>query len=109
MPAEATCVSQPSTVIPLVVKDVQGFIATGQVRSTDQLIDLQQFRQPGTVLVTLEPIYEGGLAGVLPGSSCIANATALLQAHQPTYPASRREAGFLVRARHIRSDGMMLW
>jgi multidrug resistance efflux pump len=74
MPAEATCVSQPWTVIPLVVTGVQGFIATGQVRSTDQLIDLQQFRQPGTVLVSLEPIYEGGLAGVLPGSSCIANA-----------------------------------
>lgn len=74
MPAEATCVSQPWTVIPLVVTEVQGFIATGQVRGTDQLLDLQQFRQPGTVTVALEPIYEGGLAGVLPGSSCIANA-----------------------------------
>ncbi len=47
--------------------------ATGQVRSTDQLLDLQ-FRQPGTVTVALEPIYEGGLAGVVPGSSCIADA-----------------------------------
>jgi multidrug resistance efflux pump len=74
MPAEATCVSQPWTVIPLVVTEVQGFIATGQVRGTDQLLDLQQFRQPGTVTVALEPIYEGGLAGVVPGSSCIANA-----------------------------------
>ncbi|TDH62980.1 HlyD family secretion protein [Dankookia rubra] len=74
MPAEATCVSQPWTVIPLVVTEVQGFIATGQVRSTDQLIDLQQVGRPGTVLVSLEPVYEGGLAGVLPGSSCIANA-----------------------------------
>jgi multidrug resistance efflux pump len=74
MPAEATCVSQPWTVIPLVVAEVQGFIATGQVRGTDQLLDLQQFRQPGTVTVALEPIYEGGLAGVVPGSSCIANA-----------------------------------
>jgi hypothetical protein len=25
-------------------------------------------------LVLLEPLYEGGLSGVLPGSSCIANA-----------------------------------
>ena len=74
MPAEATCASKPWTVIPLVVTNVQGFIATGQVRSSDQLLDLQQLRQPGTVLVTLEPIYEGGLADVLPGSSCIANA-----------------------------------
>ena len=74
MPAEATCASQPWTVIPLVVTEVQGFIATGQVRGTDQLLDLQQFRQPGTVTVALEPIYEGGLAGVVPGSSCIADA-----------------------------------
>ena len=74
MPAEATCASRPWAVIPMVVANVQGFVASGQVRSGDQLIDLQQFRQPGTVLVTLEPIYEGGLDGVLPGSSCIANA-----------------------------------
>ncbi|WP_207538172.1 HlyD family secretion protein [Sabulicella rubraurantiaca] len=74
MPAEATCVSKPWVVIPLVVTDVQRFIATGQVRGADQLLDLQQFRQPGTVLVALEPVYEGGLDGVLPGSSCIANA-----------------------------------
>jgi multidrug resistance efflux pump len=74
MPAEATCASRPWTVIPMVVTDVQGFIATGQVRSTDQLIDVQQFRQPGTILVALEALYPGGLDGVLPGSSCIANA-----------------------------------
>jgi multidrug resistance efflux pump len=74
MPAEATCVSQPWTVIPMVVTSVQGYIATGQIRGTDQLLELQQFRQPGTVLVILEPLYPGGLKGVLPGSSCIANA-----------------------------------
>jgi multidrug resistance efflux pump len=74
MPAEATCASLPWTVIPMVVTTVQGYIATGQVRGTDQLLDLQQFRQPGTILVTLEPLYEGALDGVLPGSSCIANA-----------------------------------
>jgi hypothetical protein len=28
----------------------------------------------GTILVFLEPLYEGGLDGVSPGSSCIANA-----------------------------------
>ncbi|WP_137176512.1 HlyD family secretion protein [Roseomonas sp. AR75] len=74
MLAEASCASQPWVVVPMVVTNVQGFIATGQVRSTDQLIDLQQFRQPGTVLAVLEPLYEGGLDGVLPGSSCVANA-----------------------------------
>jgi hypothetical protein len=56
------------------VTSVQGFITTGQVRGTDQLIDVQQFRQPGTVLAVLEPLYQGGLDGVVPGSSCIANA-----------------------------------
>ncbi|MBL6459157.1 HlyD family secretion protein [Belnapia sp. T6] len=74
MPAEATCASQPWTVIPMVVVNVQGFIATGQIRSSDQLLDIQQFRQPGTVLAVLEPLYPGGLDRVLPGSSCIANA-----------------------------------
>ena len=28
----------------------------------------------GTLLVLLEPLYKGGLDGVTPGSSCIANA-----------------------------------
>jgi multidrug resistance efflux pump len=74
MIAEAACASLPWRVIPMVVTNVQGFIATGQVRSTDQLIDLQQFRVPGTVLVVMEPLYENGLDGVVPGSSCVANA-----------------------------------
>jgi multidrug resistance efflux pump len=71
--AEATCASKPWVVIPMVVTQVQGFIATGQVRPTDQLIDPAQFRQPGTVLAVLEPLYAGGLDGVMPGSSCLAN------------------------------------
>lgn len=74
MIAEASCASLPWRVIPLVVVQVQGFIATGQLRGTDQLLDLAQFRQPGTVLVLMEPLYPGGLDGVVPGSSCIANA-----------------------------------
>jgi multidrug resistance efflux pump len=75
MLAEAVCASRPWVVIPMVVTHVQGFIASGQLRSTDQLLDLQQFvRQPGTVLTVLEPLYENGLQDVLPGSSCIANA-----------------------------------
>ncbi|KLK93451.1 secretion protein HlyD [Microvirga vignae] len=74
MAAEATCASKPWTVIPMVVTDVQDFIAAGQIRSGEQLIDPQQVTRPGTILVFLEPLYEGGFDGVTPGSSCIANA-----------------------------------
>ncbi|MCJ2094402.1 HlyD family secretion protein [Methylobacterium sp. J-072] len=74
MVAEVTCVSKPWTVIPMVVTVVQDFIAAGQFRGGEQLIDAQQVVRPGTILVFLEPLYEGGLDGVTPGSSCIANA-----------------------------------
>jgi multidrug resistance efflux pump len=74
MIAEATCVSKPFTIIPLVVTDVQDYIAAGQFRGGEQLIDPQQVTRPGTLLVFLEPLYKGGLSGVTPGSSCIANA-----------------------------------
>jgi multidrug resistance efflux pump len=74
MVAEVTCVSKPWTIIPMVVTDVQGFIAAGQFRGGEQLVDAQQVTRPGTLLVYLAPLYEGGLDGVTPGSSCIANA-----------------------------------
>jgi multidrug resistance efflux pump len=74
MVAEATCASKPWTVIPMVVTGVQDFIAAGQVRSGEQLLDPQQVIRPGTILVYLEPLYQGGLDGVTPGSSCVANA-----------------------------------
>src|ERR671913_507697 len=74
MAAEATCVSKPWTVIPMVVTGVQDFIAAGQFRGGEQLVDAQQVTRPGTILVFLEPLYSGGLDGVTPGSSCIANA-----------------------------------
>jgi multidrug resistance efflux pump len=74
MIAEVTCVSKPWTIIPMVVTDVQDFIAAGQFRGGEQLVDAQQVTRPGTLLVFLEPLYEGGLKGVTPGSSCIANA-----------------------------------
>ena len=72
MAAEVTCASKPMTIIPMVVTDVQDFIAAGQFRGGEQLIDPQQVTRPGTILVFLEPLYDGGLDGVLPGSSCIA-------------------------------------
>ncbi len=74
MVAEATCLSKPWVVIPMVVTSVQDFIATGQFRGGEQLVDVQQATRPGTLLVLLEPLHKGGLEGVVPGSSCIANA-----------------------------------
>ena len=74
MVAEATCLSKPWTVIPMVVTGVQDYIAAGQIRGGELLIDPQQVMRPGTILVYLEPLYEGGLSGVMPGSTCIANA-----------------------------------
>ncbi|BCJ90983.1 hypothetical protein IZ6_17180 [Terrihabitans soli] len=74
MVAEITCISKPWTVIPMVVTSVQDFIAAGQFRGGEQLIEAQQVAKPGTLLVNMEPLYPGGLDGVIPGSSCIANA-----------------------------------
>jgi hypothetical protein len=58
----------------MVVTTVHDYIAAGQVRAGEQLIEAQQLTKPGTLLVFMEPLYEGGLDGVTPGSSCIANA-----------------------------------
>ncbi|NEU95216.1 HlyD family secretion protein [Bradyrhizobium uaiense] len=74
MIAEATCISKPWVIIPLVVTGVQDYIAAGQFRSGEQLIDPQALRQPGSILTFLEPLYTGGLEGVTPGSSCVVNA-----------------------------------
>jgi hypothetical protein len=74
MIGEATCISNPMKIIPLVVVEVQDLIASGQVRASEQLIDAQQMTVPGTITVFLEPLYEGGLDGVPPGSNCIVNA-----------------------------------
>jgi multidrug resistance efflux pump len=74
MIAEVTCVSKPWSIIPMVVTDIQDVIAAGQFRGGDQLIDPQQVTRQGTLMVSLEPLYKGGLEDVTPGSSCIANA-----------------------------------
>jgi multidrug resistance efflux pump len=74
MVAEVTCVSTPWTIIPMVVVGVQDYIAAGQFRGGEQLVDVQAVTRPGTILTYLEPLYEGGLEGVTPGSSCVANA-----------------------------------
>jgi len=74
MVAEATCISRPWVIIPMVVTTVQDYIAAGQFRTGEQLVDPQNIARPGTILVFLEPLYKGGLDGVTAGSSCIVNA-----------------------------------
>lgn len=72
--AEITCMSKPFTVIPMVITRVVDVIAAGQVRPTDSLLDIQTRAKPGTLTVGMEPLYENGLEGVLPGTKCLANA-----------------------------------
>jgi multidrug resistance efflux pump len=74
MVAEATCISKPWVIIPLVVTNVQNYIAAGQFRGGEQLLEAQNTARPGTILVFMEPIYKNGLDGVTAGSSCVANA-----------------------------------
>lgn len=74
MVAEATCISKPWVIIPMVVTSVQDYIAAGQFRSGEQLLEVQNAAKPGTILAFLEPLYNDGLDGVTPGSSCIVNA-----------------------------------
>jgi multidrug resistance efflux pump len=74
MAAEATCVSLPFQIIPLQVIAVQDFIAAGQVRAGEQLIEVQTLAKPGSVLASLKPTFDGGLDRVLEGSHCIVNA-----------------------------------
>jgi multidrug resistance efflux pump len=73
MIAEAACNSLPWTIIPMVVTSVQDYIAAGQFRGGEQLIDASAAR-PGTIMVFLEPLDKNGLADVTAGSSCIVNA-----------------------------------
>lgn len=75
MVAEIACPSLPLTIVPMVVVEVQPVIASGQVRASDQLVDITALgATPGTILAFLEPLYEGGLDRLPPGASCIANA-----------------------------------
>ncbi|MEO1733198.1 MAG: HlyD family secretion protein [Pseudomonadota bacterium] len=73
MLAEVTCTSIPFTVIPMVVVSVQDVIASGQLRPTDELIDIAARARPGTITVGMEPLYEGGIDKVIPGSQCVSN------------------------------------
>jgi multidrug resistance efflux pump len=74
MIAEAACISMPFKIIPLVVTEVQSVVSTGQLRPTDQLVDPTQVGRPGALTAYLEALFEGGLEGLPPGSSCTVNA-----------------------------------
>jgi len=69
-----TCIAKPWVIVPVVVTEVQNVIASGQVRATDTLVDIQQLARPGTITVILEPLYPGQLDDLPQGGSCIANA-----------------------------------
>jgi len=74
MIAEASCLSKPFTVTPMVVTRIVPVIAAGQLKPSDTLIDAKDRFQPGTVTVTLEPLYENGMDGILPGAKCVVTA-----------------------------------
>ena len=63
MASEATCVSKPWAVIPMVVTGVQDYIAAGQFGGGEQLIDAQQVSRPGTILVFLSLSMTTGSMG----------------------------------------------
>ncbi len=73
MIGEVTCIAKPWVIVPMVVTEVQEVVASGQVRPTDQLVDIQQMARPGTITVILEPLYPGQLDDLPQGGSCIAN------------------------------------
>ncbi len=73
MIGEVSCIARPFKIIPVVVIAVQDVIASGQVRAGDQLVDVQQLSNPGTITAVLEPLYPGQYGRILPGSSCVAN------------------------------------
>jgi len=72
--AEMTCISRPFKIIPMIITDVQDSIASGQIRPSDQLVDIQDRARPGTITVFMKPLYEGQIDKIPPGSKCIANA-----------------------------------
>lgn len=73
MIGEVSCDTTPWTVIPAVVSDKQQFIASGQFGGGERLMDVSEVKRDGTVLVYLEPLYDGGFKDIVPGSQCMAN------------------------------------
>ena len=75
MVAEATCISKPMTIIPMVVTEVQDLIASGQVQASDQLIDAQRCdRSREQSRCFWSRSSKAASRAWRPGSHCIANA-----------------------------------
>ncbi|MFB1486331.1 MULTISPECIES: HlyD family secretion protein [unclassified Thiocapsa] len=73
MIGEVTCMAMPWQIVPTVVTEVQPVIASGQVKPTDTLVDVQQMGRPGSITVIMEPLYAGQLDSLPQGGNCIAN------------------------------------
>jgi len=73
MIGEVACIAKPWQIVPMVVTEVQPVIASGQVRPTDTLIDVQTMARPGTITVIMEPLFRGQLDDLPQGGNCIAN------------------------------------
>ncbi|MEP3428024.1 MAG: HlyD family secretion protein [Roseibium sp.] len=72
--AEIACSSKPFKIIPMYIEEIQDVIPSGQFRPGDRLVDPLDLAKPGTILVTLNELYEGDTVDIPPGSKCIANA-----------------------------------
>ena len=59
MIAEATCVGKPFTIMPMVVTQVQDVIAAGQLRPTDQLVDVSNSAPAGDDHGLSRPLFAG--------------------------------------------------
>ncbi|MEM8554952.1 MAG: biotin/lipoyl-binding protein [Pseudomonadota bacterium] len=73
MIGEITCNTLPFVIVPMVVTDVQDVIAAGQFRPTDTLIDIQRRDRASNLTVFMEPLYEGQIERIPPGSRCAGN------------------------------------
>ena len=116
MVAEATCISKPWTIIPMVITDVQDYIAAGQFRGGEQLLEAQKPFDRALSSFSWSRCIKGGLEGVTPGSSCIANAytsnhelivVRQTRRAQELRLACRRRAG-LVHAMLLRIQALLL-
>ncbi len=74
MAAEVTCVSKPLAVIPMVVTDVQDYIASGQFRAGEQLAICSKSSSRVRYSFFWSPCLKVGSKNIPPGSACIANA-----------------------------------
>ena len=73
MIGEVACIAKPWQIVSMVVRGVQPVVASGQVKPTDTLVDIQQMGRPGSITVVMEPLFLGQLDDLPQGGNCIAN------------------------------------